>query len=451
MAGEVSMTKGSIARQMIVFAIPIFLGQLFQQLYNTADSFIVGNFAGPQSLAAVASSESLIQLLVGFFNGMAMGASVVISQSFGAKNLEKMSQAIHSTVLLGLVISFCLTIFGVAASPQILRWMGTPDDVFSLSVAYLRIFFGGMSGLVMYNLFAGIMRAVGDSKTPLYFLIFTSILNCVLDTVFVAVFGWGVQGAATATVICMMISAVLEAVVLMRCNGPHKVSLSKLKVYPGPLWEVIRFGFPTAMQNCIISVANVFVQSNINAFGSSAMAGSGSYSKIEGFVFLPIMSFNMATSTFVGQNIGAREWERTRKGGRFGILCAMGTAEVVGILFFIFAPQLIGLFVSDPSVIAFGVTRARTNALFYFLLAFSHAVSAVLRGAGKPAVPMFVMLVCWCAIRITLLSLTAGWHNFAVLSYVYPITWSLSSIYFFFYFRSGKWMPDWKQMETHNA
>ncbi|MCF0260406.1 MAG: MATE family efflux transporter, partial [Erysipelotrichaceae bacterium] len=275
MAAEVSMTKGSIARQMIFFAVPIFLGELFQQLYNTADSFIVGNFAGPESLAAVASSMSLIQLLVGFFNGMAMGASVVISQSFGAQNYKKMSEVIHSTVLMGIVISIVLTAIGMWATPSILEWMGTPADVMDLSVDYLEIIFAGMTGLVMYNLFSGIMRAVGDSKTPLYFLIFTSILNCVLDVIFVAGFGWGVKGAGWATILCQFLSALLAGIVLMRCEGPHRIDLVKIRFYPGPMWEVIRFGFPTAVQNCIISFANVFVQSNINAFGSSAMAGSG--------------------------------------------------------------------------------------------------------------------------------------------------------------------------------
>ena len=442
MAAEVSMTKGSIARQMIFFAVPIFLGELFQQLYNTADSFIVGNFAGPESLAAVASSMSLIQLLVGFFNGMAMFASVVISQSFGAQNYKKMSEVIHSTVLMGIVISIVLTAIGMWATPSILEWMGTPADVMDLSVDYLEIIFAGMTGLVMYHLFSGIMRAVGDSKTPLYFLIFTSMLNCVLDVIFVAGFGWGVKGAGWATILCQFLSALLAGIVLMRCEGPHRIDLVKIRFYPGPMWEVIRFGFPTAVQNCIISFANVFVQSNINAFGSSAMAGSGVYSKIEGFVFLPIMSFNMAISTFVGQNIGALNRERTRKGARFGVLCSVAAAEAVGILFFIFAPELTSLFVSDPAVIAYGVLRARNNALFYFLLAFSHAVSAVLRGSGKPAVPMFVMLFCWCAVRILLLSATAWMHNFTILSSVYPITWSLSSIYFLFYWKSGKWMPE---------
>lgn len=448
---EVSMTRGSIPRQMIAFAVPVFLGQLFQQLYNTVDSLIVGNLLGSHALAAVSSSGNLIFLLVGFFNGMAMGASVVISQQFGARNFKKLQETIHTTAALGLVISVILTILGTLAAPLLLKWMGTPPEVMQLSVDYFAVYFAGIGGLIMYNLFSGMMRAVGDSKHPLYFLIASSILNVILDFVFIAYFGWGVAGAAAATIISQFLSAVLALITLMREQGPHRLIVSKVRFHWQSLKDVIRYGIPTGVQNSIISLANVVVQSNINAFGPEAMAGCGAYSKLEGFAFLPIMSFNMAISTFVGQNIGARDYERTLKGAKFGILCGVISCEIVGIIFFIFAEPFIAIFDQNPAVIAYGAIRARCNALFYFLLAYTHAVSAVMRGGGKPDVPMYVMMVTWCIIRVGFLMVTAPLHNFWILCWVYPLTWGLSSAYFAWYYPRKTWLYPKEKAEVLSA
>lgn len=437
---EVLMTEGSISKLMISFAIPVFLGQLFQQLYNTVDSLIVGNLLGHEALAAVSSSGNVIFLMVGFFNGLAMGAGVVISQAFGANDFKKLNQTIHTTIALGLVLSVMLTLIGVFGAPVLLTWMNTPENVYGLSKQYFVIYFAGSMGLVMYNMFSGIMRAVGDSKHPLYFLIASSITNVVLDYVFIAVCGWGVGGAAFATVISQFLSAILSLRVLCRIDGPHKVTLSKIRFVWGPLKEVFRYGVPTGIQNSIISIANVCVQANINAFGSLAMAGCGAYSKLEGFAFLPIQSFTMAISTFVGQNIGAKKYDRTLKGARFGILCTVICAEIIGVIFFFTADWLVSLFDSDPQVIAYGADRARCNSLFYFLLAYSHAVSAVMRGGGKPAVPMYVMMICWCGIRVAFLYATAGFNNIWLVYWVYPLTWSLSSIIFLWYYNRKTWL-----------
>ena len=438
--GEVSMTSGSISSRMIAFAVPIFLGQLFQQLYNTADTLIVGQFCGYEALAAVSSSGNLIQLLVGFFNGLSMGASVVISRQFGAKAYKDMQKTIHSTVVFGLIMSVFLSVFGIWASRILLVWMGTPEEVLPLSNDYFLIYFAGISGLIMYNMFSGILRAVGDSRHPLYFLIASSLTNVCLDLIFVIFFGWGVIGAAVATIISQILSALLALYVLMRVDGPHRLFLFKLSLEWAPMKEVIRYGVPTGVQNSIISLANVVVQTNINAFGAHAMAGLGSYSKLEGFAFLPIMSFNLAISTFVSQNIGAQEYDRAQDGAKFGILCSVGMAEFIGVIFFIFAPTLIAMFDNTPEVVAYGVGRARCNALFYFLLAYSHAVSSVCRGGGKPAVPMYVMLLFWCVIRVTFLTLTAPLHNIQFVNWVYPLTWSMSSIFFVWYYHRKTWL-----------
>lgn len=453
MSQEVSMTHGSIPRQMIAFTIPVFLGQLFQQLYNTVDSLIVGNLLGSNALAAVSSSGNLIFLLVGFFNGMSMGASVVISQQFGAQNYRKVQETVHTTVALGMVISIVLTVLGTSMAPLILEWMGTPEEVMLLSTDYFAVYFAGIAGLIMYNLLSGIMRAVGDSKHPLYFLIASSLLNVVFDLVFIGVFGWGVAGAAWATILAQFISAILACYTLMKVDGPHRLLIRNIRFHMDSLRQVIRYGIPTGVQNSIISLANVVVQSNINAFGPEAMAGCGAYSKLEGFAFLPIMSFNMAISTFVGQNIGAKDYERTLKGARFGILCGVITCEIVGIIFFIFAEPLIRLFDSNPAVIQFGADRARCNALFYFLLAYTHAVSAVMRGGGKPTVPMYVMLVTWCVIRVSFLFATAPFHNVWFVYWVYPLTWGLSSLYFAWYYPRKTWLysDDEKTEQTENS
>ncbi len=427
------MTEGPIGRQMITFAIPIFLGQLFQQLYNTVDTIIVGNLLGDHALSAVASSGNLIMLLVGFFNGMSMGASVVISQAFGAGKQKELTRTIHTSIALGLLLSIVLALLGRWLSPIILVWMQTPPEVLPLSNSYFEVYFTGIIGLVLYNIFSAILRAVGDSKHPLYFLMISSGLNVVMDLVFIAVFHWGVAGAAIATVISQAVSAILALRTLLKADGPHRVELTRLRIHWPQLKQIVRYGIPTGVQNSIISLANVVVQSNINSFGSLAMAGCGAYSKVEGFVFLPIMSFGMAISTFVGQNLGAGDTDRAKSGASFGVRCSCAAAEVVGVLFFLFAPSMIWLFDQNPEVIAFGALRAQTNALFYFLLAYSHAISAVCRGAGKPAVPMNVMLVCWCLIRVGFLWITAPFHNIAFVNWVYPMTWALSSIFFFWY------------------
>ena len=419
------MTEGTIWKKIIFFALPLFLGNLFQQLYNTADSLIVGNFLGSNALAAVSSSGNLIFLMVGFFNGIAIGAGVVIARYFGARDIDNMQRAIHTTVAFGLVSSLVLTVLGVLLAPQILIWMDTPANVLPQSVTYFRIYFMGSLGLVMYNIFVGILQAVGDSRHPLNYLIISSIINIVLDIVLIVVFHMGVGSAAFATILSQFVSAFLCMNRLLRTKDSYRLSLRK-----------IRF-----LQNSIIAIANVVVQSNINGFGEMAMAGCGAYSKIEGFAFLPITSFTMALTTFVGQNLGARQYERTKKGAKFGMLCSMAIAEVIGIVIFLGAPLLTAAFNNDPQVVMFGTERARTSAMFFFLLAYSHCISAILRGAGKSMVPMIVMLLFWCVVRVTFLTVMIHFLNdIAVVYWVYPLTWSLSSIAFFLYYRKVNWM-----------
>ena len=435
------MTSGVIWKHIIYFAMPLFLGNLFQQLYNTADSLIVGNFLGSNALAAVSSSGNLIFLMIGFFNGIALGAGVVIARYFGARQYDKLQDAMHTTVAFGLVTSVVLTILGVWSAPWLLELMDTPLNVMPESVSYFRVYFMGSLGMVMYNIFVGILQAVGDSKHPLYYLVVSSIVNIILDILFVAVFHWGVGAAALATILSQFVSAFLCMVQLLRSKSVYRMELAKIRFHKDAMKLIIRYGLPSGLQNSIIAIANVVVQSNINAFGEMAMAGCGAFSKIEGFAFLPVTSFTMALTTFVGQNLGASQYERTRKGAKFGILCSMILAEIIGILIFIFAPVLIAAFNNEPQVVLYGTQRARYAALFFCLLSYSHCVSAILRGAGKSMVPMLVMLVCWCLIRVSFLEIVGAFYpHIDIVYWVYPLTWTLSSIVFFIYYQKADWL-----------
>lgn len=435
------MTEGSISKKIIRFTIPLFLGNLFQQLYNTADSLIVGNFLGSEALAAVSSSGSLIFLLVGFFSGISMGAGVVIARYFGAKDDRRVHKAVHTTIALALVSGLLLTVVGVLLAPQLLIWMGTPKDVLVNSVVYFRVYFLGSLGFVMYNFLMGILQSVGDSRHPLIYLIISSVVNIILDLLLVGVFHYGVGAAALATVISQFVSAILSMILLMRVQGNYRVTLRDIRFDKDIFRLIISNGVPSGFQNSVISIANVIVQANINAFGKMAMAGCGSYSKVEGFAFLPITCFALAMSTFISQNLGAKKYDRVKKGAAFGIICCTLLAELIGVIFYLFAPTFIAAFNNSPEVVMYGVAQARTEALFYCLLAFSHCVAGIMRGAGRATVPMFVMMVCWCIIRVTYITVFTNLiPSIKVIFWAYPLTWTLSSIVFLVYLLKADWM-----------
>ena len=440
-SGRYSLTEGSIWKGMLLFALPVFLGNVFQQLYNAFDAWCVGNFIGDEALAAVSSSGSLIFMMVSFFNGVAMGAGVVIARAFGARQYDAMSKSIHTAIAFGLCTGTALTVAGVSLTPTILRWMGTPAEVLPKSIEYFRFYFCGTIFTVMYNIFVGILHAVGDSRHPLYYLIFSTFVNIILDMLFVAVLGFGVGAAAIATTISQGTSASLCFLHLLRVDAPYRVRFRSIRFDRESLVKIIRYGLPSGVQNSVIALANVVVQSNINSFGKAAMAGCGSYSKLEGFAFLPVTCFTQALSTFVGQNLGARQHDRVKKGVGFGIACSCIMAEIVGILSYLFAPQLIGFFSDVPDSIAFGTQHMRTICLFYCLLAFSHCIAGIMRGAGKPTVPMFTMLACWCLFRVTYITVALKFANrLTTVSWAYPITWTLSGIIFLIYFLKADWI-----------
>lgn len=434
-------TQGSLGENIIRFSLPLFLGNLFQQLYNTADSLIVGNTLGPQALASVASSGSLIFMMTGFFNGLAVGAGVVISKYFGARDYARMKKAIHTDLAFGLVAGLALAALGVLFTPVVLGWMRTPADIMGGSVTYFRIYSYGILFCVMYNITMGIMNATGDSVHPLVYLLISSVVNVILDFYFIKALHWGVGGAAAATTIGQGLSFLLCFIRLVRTDEVYRVSLRDIRFDIPMLREIIRYGLPSGIQNSVIAIANVFVQSNYNTFSSTAVAGCGSYSKIEGFAFIPINAFVAAITTCVSQNLGAGEYERARQGARFGIVTCLLLAETIGLLEFVFAKQLIGLFNSDEQVVAYGVRQIHVESLFYFLLAVSHSIAGVMRGAGKAKVPMFVMLGVWCIFRVLYISTAMSIsHTIELVFAAYPLTWSISSVIFVIYMRKSDWI-----------
>lgn len=434
------LSKGSIYKNIIYFAFPVFLSQLFQQLYNTADALIVGKLLGSDAFAAVSSSGTLIFLFTSFFIGTAAGAGVVIGKYFGAKDYDNVSKAIHTNIAFSLLCGLFLTVAGIVFTPALLKLMKTDPEIMGDAVEYFRYYFLGAVSVVMYNSCRGILNALGDSKRPLYYLIVSSVMNIVLDIVMIY-FTRRVWAAAVATIISQTFSVVLCMIHLCKKGQVYTLSLRKMRIDGLVLKEILRIGVPSGVQNSVIALANVVVQSQINSFKKFATAAFGAHSKLEGFAFLPITSFNMAITAFVSQNLGAKEYDRARKGSRFGIVCSVVMAEIIGIIYFVFAKQFVSIFDSTPEVVRLGMMEARTSAIFYFLLAFSHSIAAVCTGAGRSFVPMTVMLSVWCAFRVTyILTVMYFFRSIRLVYWAYPITWAISSVIYAIYYLKSDWV-----------
>ncbi len=445
---NVNMIEGKEWVKILLFAIPIFISSLFQQLYNTVDSLIVGNFAGDNSLAAVSSSGNLIFLFTSFFIGCFAGAGVLVSKYFGEKNYEKMERAIHTDIAFAFFAGLILMVLGVILTPFILQWMNTDPEVLPESITYFRWYFILIMGVILFNCFSGILQAVGNSLMPLIFLIISSVLNVGLDLLFIAVFKWGVMGASVATGISQMLSAGLSLIYLMKKKTVYQVVFKKIRVHKDMLKLILKYGIPSGIQNSVIGLANVVVQSNINTFGKVAMAGCGIYSKIEGFAFLPVNSFTLSLSTFTSQNLGAKEYERAKRGARFGIIASITIAEAIGVLTFFMMPYLARMFTNTPEVIEISTLQSMTISLFYFLLAFSHCAAAIQRGSGRAFVPMIIMLSVWCIFRVIFVNVAMAInHNIQLLFAVYPLTWAISSVIYLFIHIFSDWTHGFEKNE----
>ena len=436
------MTQGSIAAQIILFSLPLMLGNAFQMMYNTVDSIVVGNFVGKEALAAVGSTTVIVNMQVFFFNGFSAGAGVVIARAFGEKNREKLHTAIETTMAMTFLICAVFTVAGILYVTPMLRLMATPDDVFRDAKTYLTIYFSGIAGLLVYNMGSGILRAVGDTVRPLMFLILTSVLNILLDLLFVIRFRMGVAGVAYATVLAQAVSAVLILTLLTRTRDIYRFVWRDLRIHLQTAAMIFRIGLPAGIQSVLTAFSNTFVQAYINHFGSACMAGWSCYNKLDQFIMLPMHSAAMASTTFVSQNIGAREYDRAERGTVTAVLLTVGFTGVIALLLFIFAERACTLFTKDTEVISFGTLFLRTNLFFMLLNCVNHTMAGAIRGRGDSAGPMIIMLTGFVALRqIYLFTVTRFFLNTPqVVGFGYPVGWVSCCVIIlsYYYIRYGR-------------
>ena len=436
---DVDMTEGNITRHIIVFAIPLLLGNIFQQLYNMVDTWVVGNFVSNEAFSAVGSVGPICNMLIGFFLGLSSGAGVVISQFYGARRYQEVEDTVHTAILLTGLMALAFMVVGNIMTPAMLRLMNTPEEVFPESEAYLRIYFTGVSGLMFYNIGSGILRAVGDSTRPFYFLVVSALLNVGLDLLFVLVLDMGVSGVALATVLSQGISAILILITLMFTDSCIKLKLYRLRIHWSMLRKICTVGIPAALQMTITSFSNVFVQSYINYFGADCMSGWTTYSKVDQLIFLPMQSIALASTTFVGQNLGKNQPERARKGVRNALLIALASTAIMMIPVIIFAAPIVRFFNAKPEVVEFGTVFLHWITPFYLLCVFNQVYSGALRGAGNSKVPMIIMLTSFVAFRQVYLFIMARVCNEILpIAMGYPAGWLLSAILTAAYYHKAK-------------
>ena len=432
---DVDMTEGSIPRHILAFAFPLLLGNLFQQLYNTVDTWVVGNFVSNEAFSAVGTVGPIINMLIGFFLGLSSGAGVVISQYYGAQKHEDVSRTVHTALVMTLVLAVVFTGLGLAMIPFMLSLMNTPASVIPESTAYLRIYFSGALGLMVYNIGAGILRAVGDSQRPFYFLVVCAVMNTVLDLLFVLGFGMGVEGVALATILSQGVSAVLVMITLMKSDSCIRVVPRQLRIHWPLLKKIFRVGIPAALQMAVTSFSNVFVQSYINFFGADCMSGWTAYAKVDQLLFMPMQSIALASTTFVGQNLGRNQADRARKGVTTALLLSLGCSFVLLIPVMVFSGPIVAFFNSKPEVISYGTMLLRLLSPFYLLCCFNQIYSGALRGAGNSRAPMIIMLLSFVAFRQVYLFVTSRICNEIIpIAMGYPAGWMLCSLLSFIYY-----------------
>ena len=435
------MTSGNIYKKIALFAIPLLLGNFFQLMYNTIDSIVVGNYVGKEALAAVGASTPIINLLIAFFQGLATGAGVVVSRYYGARKQEEESKAIHSFLLFSILFGIALSIVGYFVSPVILRMMNTPSDYYNDADGYLAIYFLGATFLIVYNAGTGILQAVGDSKNPLYFLIATSILNIFLDLLFVKGFGMGVDGAAWATIISECISMLLVINLLMRTKNEYKVTLKNLKIDFSILKQIVEIGVPAGLQGMIVSVSNVIVMAYINQFGSSGVAGFSCSNKIDNFMGLPVNSLMLAITTFVGQNLGARQYERVKQGVRAALVMSISIVVTLGFFVFLFSDSLMRIFTSDMDVIEDGTIILRIMCPCYIFLCFHQVYSGALRASGRSSVPMITSIIAFVLMRQIFLAVAIPlYHHISIIGIGYSFTWAMAALMTGIYYFTSNWL-----------
>lgn len=441
------MTQGNIWKLLITFSIPLIIGNLLQQMYNTADSIIVGNFVGSNGLAAVGSGTALINLIIAFAQGAAVGAGVVVSQYIGADKKDKIKISVHTSICISIILGLILSLLGIFASPSLLIMMKTPKVVLKSSILYLQIYCGGLIFNVIYNMATGILNAAGNSKKPLVYLAIASFTNIILDLLFIKIFKLGVMGAAIATDISQAISCILAIGYLLKVKSDYKLYIKDLKINKETAVRIIKIGLPTAIQNMVISFSNVLVQSSVNAYGATAMAGYAAYLKIDGFNILPVLSISMAVTTFTGQNVGANRLDRVKKGMYSSLIMVLVYTVFIGAVLLIFSHQVLGLFTHSAQVIMYGQLAMKYFCPYYFLLGILNVLAGTVRGAGKGIPPMIILLFSMCIFRILWIKIALPFYSSIDGVFIlYPISWLVGAILMIFYTKFGKWLPH-KQME----
>lgn len=433
---DVDMTEGNILHHLVSFAFPLLIGNLFQQLYNMVDTWVVGNFVSNDAFAAVGTVAPIINTLIGFFTGLATGAGVVISQYYGARRYSDVRQAVHTAITVTVIIDVLFTVIGVSLTPLALKLIKMPDSAIQEATSYLTIYFAGMTGLMFYNMGAGILRAIGDSRHPFYFLAVCAGANIALDLVFVLVFGMGVEGVALATVLSQAISAVLVIITLLRTDTCVKLEPKQLRIYPDKLRKIFVIGIPSALQLAITAFSNIFVQSYINYFENDCMSGWTAYSKVDQLIFLPITSIGLAVSTFVGQNMGKNQPERAQKGVKQALFLSLGCTVTLMIPVMIFAPSIVYFFNQKAEVVIFGSLFLRVLSPFYLFCCVNQIFANALRGAGDSKAPMFIMLGSFVVFRqIYLFTISHVYNAILPIAMGYPLGWILCGTTMFLYYR----------------
>lgn len=441
------MTQGNVWKLLITFSIPLIIGNLLQQMYNTADSIIVGNFVGSNGLAAVGSGTALINLIIAFAQGAAVGAGVVVSQYIGADKKDKIKISVHTSICISIILGLILSLLGIFASPSLLIMTKTPKVVLKSSILYLQIYCGGLIFNVIYNMATGILNAAGNSKKPLVYLAVASFTNIILDLLFIKIFNLGVMGAAIATDISQAISCILAIGYLLKVKSDYKLYIKDLKINKETAVKIIKIGLPTAIQNMVISFSNVLVQSSVNAYGATAMAGYAAYLKIDGFNILPVLSISMAVTTFTGQNVGANRLDRVKKGMYSSLIMVLVYTVFIGAVLLIFSHQVLGLFTHSAQVIMYGQLAMKYFCPYYFLLGILNVFAGTVRGAGKGIPPMIILLFSMCIFRILWIKIALPFYSSIDGVFIlYPISWLVGAILMIFYTKFGKWLPH-KQME----
>ena len=437
----VLMTEGGIFKNLLFFATPLILGNLLQQMYNAVDSIIVGNYVGSNALAAVGAGASLIYLLIAFSLGASVGAGVIVSQYLGAKEKEGLHKAVHTAMTISIILGLILTAGGILFSRKLLVMMNTPAEILDDAACYLRIYSYGLIFNVVYNMAAGILNAAGNSRRSLMYLAAAAVVNIFMDLLLIAGLKIGVAGAAIATNFSQAISCILALWFLFRVPADYRISLKSLRIHKAMALRIIQIGLPTGIQNMVISFSNILIQASINQYGATAVAGFSAYLKIDGFNILPVLSFSMAITTFIGQNYGAGKYDRMKKGMWVTLLMGIVYTVLTGILLLTFSGQIMRLFSEDVGVIAYGQTAMRYFCPFYWILAILHSLAGTVRGTGKSIPPMVVLLVSLCLFRIVWIQLVLPYYtSIEGIFILYPVSWLVGAVLMILYTWKGKWI-----------